>query len=65
MSCYPIWEKVLMGIHMQRKIILKMEGECWESIIYTAREMNTTIRIIVIAREYNIWAGDSSLCQFK
>jgi hypothetical protein len=54
-----------MGIHMQRKIILKMEGDGWESIIYTAREMNTTIRIIIIAREYNLWAGDSSLCQFK
>jgi hypothetical protein len=27
--------------------------------------MNTTIRIIIIAREYNLWAGDSSLCQFK
>jgi hypothetical protein len=65
MSYYPIWEKVLMGIHMQRKIVLKMEGDGWESIIYTAREMNTTIRIIIIAREYNLWAGDSSLCQFK
>lgn len=59
--CYPIWEKVVMGIHMQRKIILKMEGDGWKSIIYTAREMNTTIRIIIIAREYNLWAGDSSL----
>ena len=65
MSCYPIWEKVLMGIHMQCKIILKMEGDGWESIIYTAREMNTTVRIIIIVREYNLWAGDSSLCQFK
>jgi len=35
-----------------------MEGDGWESIIYTAREMNTTIRIIIIAREYNLWAGD-------
>ena len=65
MSCYPIWEKVLMWIHMQCKIILKMESDGRESIIYTAREMNTTIRIIIIAREYNLWAGDSSLCQFK
>jgi hypothetical protein len=34
-----------------------MECDGWESIIYTAREMNTTVRIIIIARESNIWAG--------
>lgn len=64
-SCYPIWEKILMWIHMQCKIILKMEGNGRESIIDTAREMNTTVWIITIAREYNVWAGNSSLCQFK
>jgi hypothetical protein len=51
-----------MWIHMQCKIILKMEGDGRESIIYTAREMNTTVRIIIIVREYNMWTGDLSLC---
>jgi len=37
-----------------------MEGDDRESVMYTAREMNTTVRIIIIAREYNLWASDSS-----
>jgi hypothetical protein len=35
---YPICEKVLMWINMQWKIALKMEGDSWESIIYTAKK---------------------------
>ena len=46
MSCYPIWEKVLMWIDMQCKIDLKMEGDSWETIINTAREKNTSVRIV-------------------
>ena len=65
MSCYPIWEKVLMWIDMQCKIVLKMEGDSWETIINTAREKNMSVSIVIIAGENYPWAGDSSLCQFK
>lgn len=65
MSRYPVWKKVLMWIHMQCKIILKMEGDGWETIVNTAREKNTSVRIVIIARENYLWAGDFFLCQFQ
>jgi hypothetical protein len=54
-----------MWIHMQCKIILKMEGDGWETIVNTAREKNTSVRIVIIARENYLWAGDFFLCQFQ
>jgi len=41
MSCYPIWEKILMWIDMQCEIGLKMEGDSWETIINTSRVLET------------------------
>lgn len=44
---YPILEKVIMWIHIQSKIILKMEDDFWKSIIYTATKMKKIVRTII------------------
>ncbi len=33
---YPIFEEVIVWIHIQRKIILKMESDLWKVIIHSA-----------------------------
>lgn len=45
LSCYLIFKKVIMWIHIQGKIILELQRYLWKSIINTGQKTNNIVRI--------------------